>query len=348
METIKINTSSSYEITVGAGVMDDAGTIIANKISQCKIAVISDDKVFDLYGNKLIAVLKAKGYNVFSIAFPHGEKSKNLSTVSDILCSFKKNKMTRCDLVCALGGGVTGDMAGFSSSVYLRGIPYVQFPTTLLAAVDSSVGGKTGIDFDGSKNMVGSFYQPIAVICDTDLLRTLTPDDYNDGLSEALKYGVIYDKNIFSEIESGNYDIDVLIRECIESKKHFVEKDEFDKGERMLLNYGHTSAHALEKLSSFSISHGSAVGTGMCIAARAAEKLGVAKVKCSERIEKAVSAMGIPVTTRYSSEQLFNAAMDDKKRQTGTIYVIMPEMIGKAVAVKMDTDELIGFFNAGI
>ena len=254
------------------------------------------------------------------------------------------------DCVAALGGGVTGDMAGFAAAVYLRGIRYVQLPTTLLAAVDSSVGGKTAVDLTAGKNLAGAFCQPAAVICDTDCLKTLPPDVFADGAAEAVKTGVLSDEALFALFEDGTLTADPgeVIARCVAYKAGVVERDEKEQGERKLLNLGHTVGHAIEKCSGYVIPHGHAVAAGLAVIARAAEALGWTEESLAARITACLSKNGLPTGTDYSAEALAEAALSDKKRAGGDITLVVPRKIGHCELRKVPVADLLPIIRAGL
>jgi len=258
--------------------------------------------------------------------------------------------MTRTDLIVALGGGVVGDMAGFAAATYMRGIPFIQVPTTLLAAVDSSVGGKTAIDLPVGKNLVGAFYQPSLVLCDTDCLNTLPKDIFADGCAEVIKYGVMYDPSLFGHLaEKGlDFDREMVITRCVELKRDVVAEDEFDTGARMKLNLGHTIGHGVEAQSHFEISHGKGVAIGMAIVARAGEVYGICDTETRSSILDILKKFGLPASCSYTAESLYRAALSDKKRSGGTVNLIIPEQIGFCRIVPTDVDNLQSFIEAGL
>ena len=252
--------------------------------------------------------------------------------------------------MAALGGGVTGDMAGFAAAVYLRGIRCVQLPTTLLAAVDSSVGGKTAVDLTAGKNLAGAFSQPAAVLCDTDCLKSLPAAVFADGAAEAIKTGVLCDETLFALFEDGTLTADPgeVIARCIAYKAGVVERDEKELGERKLLNLGHTVGHAIEKCSGFTIPHGHAVAAGLAIMARSAEALGWTEEPLAERIAACLERNGLPTGTDYTAEALAQAALSDKKRAGDTITVVVPRRIGECELKKLPVRELPGLIAAGL
>ncbi len=349
MKTVVINTEDSYKVLIGNNLLEKAGELISHVVSPCKAAVITDSTVDKLYADKVISSLSKSGFNCVKYVFKSGEASKNISVYSDILEFLAENMVTRSDIIIALGGGVTGDMAGFASASYLRGIKFIGIPTTLLAAVDSSVGGKTAVNLDAGKNLVGAFHQPSLVICDTDTLKTL-PDNYlKDGIAETVKYGVITDEELFTLMENDFMSqLENIIERCVSIKNYIVCDDVFDKGRRQLLNLGHTFGHSIERLSNFEISHGHAVAIGMVIAARASEKTNIAKAGTCERIINVLKKCGLPTETCYSAKDIADISLKDKKRTGDTITFVIPEEIGKTVLHKIKTEELYDFAEKGL
>ncbi len=343
MKIVNVNTAKPYEVVIGQGLLNNIVGEIGKVKKAGKCIIISDDNVWSLYGEKLKASLTNGGYTVSEAVFPHGEESKNMETVLSLLNAFFEAGLTRTDFAIALGGGIVGDICGFVSSMYLRGIDFIQIPTTLLAAIDSSVGGKTGVNTAYGKNLVGAFHQPIHVICDTDTFETLPAEIYTAGICEALKYGVIRDKELFYSI--GNGQIEEIVDRCVQIKADIVANDEFDHGERQLLNFGHTFGHSIEALSDFKISHGHAVGLGMIIISRACENNGLCEKGISEEIEKSLRCFEINTDISYSPKELASYAMSDKKRKGNTITLVTPEKLGKCVLHTISTDKLEEFIS---
>lgn len=349
-QTIQVYTSPAYEVTIGPGVLKNCGPTLQSIMSPCRMAVIADSVVAPLYLKTVEESLSAAGFAVCAYVFPAGESHKNLSTLSDILEFLAENHMARTDCVAALGGGVTGDMAGFAAAVYLRGIRYVQLPTTVLSAVDSSVGGKTAIDLAHGKNLAGAFLQPAAVLCDTDCLKSLPPEVFADGAAEAIKTGVLCDGRLFSLFEKGDLKTvpEEVIARCVAFKAGVVERDEKEQNERRLLNLGHTIGHAIEKCSGYAIPHGHAVAAGLAIMARAAEKLGWAESGTAKRICGCLVKNDLPVTTEYDAGRLAAAAAADKKRSGSHITIVVPAAIGRCELKKIPLEELLPIIRAGL
>ena len=350
IQTIQVHTSPAYEVTIGPGLLADCGRQLLPVLGPCRVAVVADSTVAPLYLDTVAASLREAGFSVSTVVFPAGEGSKNLSTLSTILEALAEARLTRTDCVAALGGGVTGDMAGFAAACYLRGIRCVQLPTTLLSAVDSSVGGKTAIDLQAGKNLAGAFLQPSAVLCDTDCLASLPADVFADGAAEAIKTGMLDDESLFALFEDGTLTAapGSVIARCVRYKAGVVERDEKEQGERKLLNLGHTVGHAIEKCSGYTIPHGHAVAAGLAIIARSAENLGWTEGPIAARIAACLAKNGLPTGTEYSAEALAEAALADKKRAGGDITLVIPQRIGACTLKKMPVTELLPVIRAGL
>lgn len=342
MRSVTVKTSATYEVLIGSGLLQKAGEAVKKVISPCKAAIVTDSTVVHLYEETVRKSLTEAGFSVCTFVFPAGEASKNIHTLSHLLEFLAKEEMTRTDLIVALGGGVTGDLAGFGAAVYLRGIPFVQIPTTFLAAIDSSVGGKTAVDLEAGKNLAGAFYQPKLVLCDTDVLQTLPEVVFADGIAEALKYGVLGDAALFEKIAGGDFrqDLEEIIETCVSMKRDVVEEDEFDTGKRQLLNLGHTFGHAIEQKSHFQMTHGHAVAIGMHLIAKAAEAKGIAEKGTAAAIAKALEQNQLPKETEFSPAEVAEGTLRDKKRRGGTISFVFPKKIGACEIVKIPVEEV--------
>ncbi len=350
MITVTVNASKTYEIKIGSGLLDTLGAEAAKLAKAEKCCIVSDSNVFPLYGQRVTESLEKAGFLVNSFVFPAGEESKNANTFLTLLNTLAEQQLTRSDLIVALGGGVVGDLAGFAASCYLRGIRFIQIPTTLLAAVDSSVGGKTAIDLPAGKNLAGAFCQPSLVLCDTETLNTLPEEIFRDGCAEVIKYAVLYDPALFETLQKCGltFDREAIIARCVELKRDVVMEDEFDTGSRMKLNLGHTIGHGVEAKSNFAISHGKAVAIGMAIVTRAAEKTGMCSADCSEKIQKLLQNFGLPIDTVYNAADLFRCALSDKKRSGSTVRLIIPREIGCCEIVPTPVSHLTSFIEAGL
>lgn len=342
MERVRIETEKPYDVLIGPGLLSRAGEEIAKVVRPCRAAVITDDTVRILYGETVVDSLQKAGFETEIWAFPHGEQHKTMDTLSDALEWLGNVELSRSDLVVALGGGVPGDLAGFAAAVYNRGTRFVQIPTTLLAAVDSSVGGKTAVDLRAGKNMAGAFHQPELVLCDTEVIRALPPELKRDGLAEMLKYGVLTDPDLFNALHTSAWEkrMEQVIARCVSIKRDYVLGDEKDNGKRQFLNLGHTFGHAVELCSGFTLTHGQGVGVGMVMAARAAGME-------PEAMEEACLSCGLPIRVPYGARELAEAALHDKKRRGGKITLVLPEAIGKCCLKTVDIAELPVYFAKG-
>ena len=350
MKTICVDASTKYDVYVGTDLLKDAARYISQTVTTEKIAIISDDNVFPIYGNELCQNLSDAGYQVVSHIFPAGEESKNGGTYLEILNFLAENALTRSDLIVALGGGVVGDMTGFAAATYLRGIAYIQIPTSLLAMVDSSVGGKTAIDLPAGKNLAGCFYQPRLVLCDLNVLNTLDERVFRDGCAEVIKYAVLYDPHLFDHLlENGiNFDRTYVISRCIELKRNVVKADEFDRGARQMLNLGHTIGHGIEAQSHYTICHGSAVAAGMAVVAKASAEYGFCDIRVYRRICQILDQFRLPKDTVYTAEELYISALSDKKRSGSSVNMIIPLEIGRCTIKKLPTNSVKSFIEAGL
>lgn len=328
----------SYSIFIGANI-DLPAKLKKLKVGR-KYCIVTDSITKKLYGDTLLRHLQKNNLDADIITFPQGEKSKCLSTVETLASELIKKDFSRKDAIIALGGGVVGDIAGFLAAIYMRGIPYIQIPTTLLGMVDSAIGGKTGVDLKEGKNLIGIIDQPKAVFVDTTYLKTLPLKQIRSGLAEIIKYGVIRDAKLFKFIEQ-NIDkilrlekkaINHIIGRSIGIKTEIVEEDEKESSTRMLLNYGHTYGHVLEKLSNYTLLHGHAISIGMVIANKMAVAKGLLKTSDAERIKKLFIKAGLPVTTMKKPKM--EDLMSDKKRDGNFINFILPTKIGSAVIHK--------------
>ena len=349
MKTVSVQASGAYDILIGEDLLPTLGQQVKALGKVNKIALVSDSTVFPLWGAQVQEILEASGFQVLPFVFPAGEESKCAATYLALLNFLAENHLTRADMIAALGGGVVGDLSGFAAATYLRGIPFIQIPTTLLAAVDSSVGGKTAIDLPAGKNLAGAFYQPRLVVCDLRTLTTLPRDIFRDGCAEVIKYGILYDPALFSHLEERGLDFDRewVIARCVELKRDVVEQDEFDRGARMLLNLGHTVGHGVEAGSHFSQSHGRAVAIGTAIVSRSAAHQGLCTEDTRNRIVALLTAFGLPTETVFSPETLADFALSDKKRAGDMVNLIVPREIGLCQALPTPVSQLTTFIKAG-
>ena len=342
MKKITVNASISYDVLVGKGLLEQCGELISDVIKSRKCAVITDDIVDSLYGDKTVKSLEKQGFSVVKATVPHGETSKSHEKLIALYNFLSSNDITRSDFIIALGGGVVGDLTGYCAATYLRGIDYVQIPTTLLAQVDSSVGGKTAINIDAGKNLVGVFKQPVLVIADTEVLSTLSDEIFADGMGEVVKYGMIRSEKLFERLCQGNIqdDLENIIAECISIKRDVVQNDEHDTGERMILNFGHTFGHAIEKYLGYgNIAHGKAVAIGMYMITLAAEKQGLVKTGTAQKLKSCLEVNSLPYSLDITPEDIYSLSIGDKKRTSDEIRIILCPETGKCCIKPMKLDE---------
>ncbi len=345
-------TNKTYNIYIQRNILGEIGEYLIKNHKGKKIAIITDWNLEHLYGKHLNKIIKDNGYNTEIISIEPGEKSKSIDTLKHVYEKLCELKLTRGDLIITLGGGVVGDLGGFAASTYLRGVPYIQVPTSLLAQVDSSIGGKVAVDLPWGKNLVGSFYHPEAVFIDPELLKTLNKRFFHDGLSEIIKYGCIMDKNIINELMEYNNDeellehIEPIIYKCCSIKKSVIELDENDFGERMILNFGHTLGHAVEKYFNYSkYTHGEAVAIGMAEITKKSEKLNITKKGTYDIISRVLKKYELPYeATSMDSSRIFNAIKLDKKANGESINLILLKKIGEGIIKKIHIKDLEKFF----
>ncbi len=349
MEKVTINASTVYDIIIGEGILDNAGDMMRSVKSSGKCAVITDDNVDGLYGECLMKSLSDAGIEAVKFAFPHGEASKNHSTLLSIYDFLAEHGFTRSDFIAALGGGVVGDTAGYAAGTYMRGIDFIQIPTTVVSQSDSSVGGKTAVNIASGKNLVGLFHQPRLVIADTKTLSTLTPEFFADGMAEVVKHGMIRSKELFEilstrDIRSNLVDI---MKRNVTIKGRVVELDEREKGERMLLNFGHTLGHALEKYYNFTgLTHGYAVAIGMSTFTHIAERRGMCKSGIADKLDELLKKCGLPITDPAPMDELFRISLGDKKHLENGMNIVICTDIGKSEVVKLSVDEYEKFLKS--
>ena len=344
-----MSASRQYDVLIKNGLLEKTGKVIRPLVKGSKAFVVTDSNVAPLYLDSVLASLRESGFHTAHFVFPAGEASKCASTYLALLSALAKEKITRADCVVALGGGVTGDLSGFAAATYLRGVAYVQIPTTLLAMVDSSVGGKTAIDLPEGKNLCGAFYQPCAVICDPEVLRTLPDDVFSDGCAEVIKYGFIGSEKLLQMLQGApiRNQLEDVIALCVRMKRDIVEKDEFDTGLRQLLNLGHTFAHGVEALSDYQVSHGKAVAIGMAIVTRAAVKKGVCTPDVLDALLSLLHQCHLPCETAFLPGQLHQMALSDKKRSADTLTLVVPTRLGRSELKKIPVNEALSWAQEG-
>lgn len=388
MITIHVNTAREYDVLLADGLLSQAGELIREDLYRRRggsggkearqICVVSDQTVSDLFGGReqtLIPALEEAGFRVTTFVFADGEDHKRMETVESLLDHLTAHHFTRTDLIVALGGGIPGDVAGFAAAIYLRGIDFVQIPTSLLAAVDSSVGGKTGVNLPAGKNLAGAFHQPNLVLFDPSVLKTLPPDRLQDGMAELLKAGFIGDPEILRTAmdlqeptaadpgtpgQNGAAGSDAesflvrreallpLIARAIDVKRRIVEEDERESGSRKLLNLGHTVGHAIERCSDYRLSHGKAVAQGMLLVAEAAARRRLCREGCPKTIRQILTRFGFDLCCPFSPEDLAEAAASDKKIRGETITLVIPDYPGPCRLESLPVSELEGFIRDGL
>ena len=329
----------TYPIHIGSGMLDCLGAHILESLGEISVAVVTDDNVAPLYLARAVASLENAGLRVCSITLPHGEQTKCLDQLMNLYTFLCDSRITRKDAVIALGGGVIGDLAGLAAATYLRGVHFIQVPTTLLAQVDSSVGGKVAVDLPQGKNLVGAFYQPDFVLVDPDTLNTLTDEYWRDGLGEVVKYGCIGDEALFALLENAApggraalmAHIDEILRRCIQHKADVVAQDERDTGLRMTLNFGHTIAHAVETCQHYEgLRHGEAVALGMHLMTRLSEDKGLTAPGTADRLDALLRALDMPMALpALKKEDVISAMLMDKKFSGRVLRAIVLNKIGK-------------------
>ncbi len=346
MKKFEISTSHPYDICIGEGIMSESGDLISQVLEPCKIAIITDTNVNGLYSQVFLTSLIEKGFEVSKIIFPAGEHSKNLTTYGNLLEALADEGISRSDAIAALGGGVVGDISGFAAATYMRGIKYVQIPTTYISSIDASVGGKTGINLLSGKNLAGAFWQPSMVICDPKVFESLPSEQLLEGVSEAIKMGICSDGSLIPKVLKNDYLY--VIERAVSIKKSIVEADELDTGLRQILNFGHTVGHCIEKASSYSISHGQAVAKGMAAEAKACAAMGFTSEDVYDEIVSILTEAGFDLSIPYSAEELYSYALLDKKISYGKITVTVPDRIGQSHLSKISLLDLKVFFENAI
>ncbi len=347
--------SASYDVHVGAGTLSELGGVTREAAGGARCCVVSETNVAPLYADAAEASLAAAGYDVAPrLVFAAGERHKNLATLGELLEGLAERELDRADVVVALGGGVTGDIAGLAAALYLRGIRVVQAPTSLLAMVDSSVGGKTAVDLESGKNLAGAFWQPSAVVADVRCLATVDEALFLDSCGEVVKHAVLADAALLDELterplsaadDEGRL-VDVVARN-VAIKRDVVDADEREGGVRQTLNLGHTIGHAIEAASAFSLGHGSCVAAGLCMMARASARRGWCSDETAGRIVSCVEAHGLPAGTDVSADELMRYAGHDKKRHGSGVNVVVPAEVGRCEVRRVSLGELRDLIELG-
>ena len=349
MKRITVNTSKTYDVLLGNGLIQRLPELIAPICQGRKVGIITDDTVEGLYANHVAQELVSQGYEVKLFSFPHGEESKHIGTLSEILEYFAQNHFTRKDVFISIGGGVAGDITGLAAALYMRGIQFIQVPTTLLSMVDASVGGKTAVDLIAGKNLVGAFWQPSLVVADTNIVANLPKDIFAEGMAEVIKSDLIANAGIIGWVLLGTLNVHLAetIESCIRMKQGVVEQDEYEtKGLRKVLNMGHTVAHAIEKLSEYKVSHGVAVATGLVWEATISHYLGLCNQSLVDEIRHAVDCYNLYYDVPYSVADMVEAMRSDKKNEDSKIDFVFPITYGKWEERKLEQKELNDIINS--
>ena len=360
-DKIHVTASKDYDVIIGAGILPETGKIAREILPQAgKVLIVSDTNVAPLYMKTVKDSLASSGFEAFEYVFEAGERSKNIDSIAGMWDLMAKEGFTRADAVAALGGGVAGDMGGFAAATFLRGISVIQIPTSLLAMVDSSIGGKTGIDLPVAKNQVGAFHQPSVVIEDTDCLKTLSPDLFTEGMGEVIKYAFIMDLPLYdllrktadegkaAELASDTDMLTSVIKSCVADKAYVIANDEFDTGLRQILNFGHTVGHVIESRSDFSLPHGVCVAKGMGIVTDAAVKAGTCDPQEAAKMKDLIEAFGLPSSDGITAQDAVDGAMNDKKKRGDTLSLVVVNKIGKAEIFKVTSGEYLEFLEKGL
>lgn len=343
----------SYDLVIENGLLKNIGSWAKELWSPQKIVIITDTNVRPLYGDQVYKSLKEAGFETSTFVIDAGEQSKSLSVAAEIYDFLADEGMTRSDGIIALGGGVVGDLAGFVASTYMRGLHFLQVPTTLLAQVDSSIGGKTAVNTTKAKNLVGTFAQPDGVLIDPDTLNTLEVRRIREGIAEIIKSAAIADESLWQKLGALTDENDLrahateIIASCCKIKRRVVEEDELDNGVRLLLNFGHTIGHALENTAGYgNLTHGEGVAIGMSQITKVAERKNLTPVGTTEQLNKMIQKFHLPVTSNHwNQEQLYTALTHDKKTRGGKINIILLESIGKAKIVRIPIEEMKSYLN---
>ncbi|MBO6017426.1 MAG: 3-dehydroquinate synthase [Oscillospiraceae bacterium] len=348
MKNITVQTpSSSYPVRIGSGLLSTLGSAVSEQTGTHRCVLVSGENVFPLYGEAALHSLRDAGLETETVVFPAGENTKSLACYGELMNRLTEAKLSRSDCLVALGGGVTGDLTGFAAATYQRGIAYVQVPTTLLAAVDSSVGGKTAINLPAAKNQVGAFYQPSLVLCDIETLATLPERELRSGYAEVIKYAVLGDPDLFDALYQGGWSLEDVIGTCVSMKADIVADDEQDRGRRRLLNLGHTFGHAVESRSGYRLTHGEAVAVGMAMICRAAVRLGKFDAASRDVVLRLLQQFGLPIRTDYRPDELYETLLLDKKFDSGKLHLVVPRGIGWCEMVAVAPAELRQWLEAG-
>lgn len=342
MMELKLNAKNhDYSIYIEENILESTGHH-AKKLTNDKVFVVTDSNVFPLYFTKVKAALEQEGLQVSHYVIPAGETSKSLEMLGILYEACVKNRITRTDLILALGGGVVGDLTGFLAATYLRGVNLMQIPTTLLAQIDSSVGGKTAIDLPSGKNLAGAFYQPKTVLIDPTVLSTLSEEIFADGMAEAIKYACIRDKEMLTLLQNPKENLMEIITRCVAIKRNVVEQDEFDTGERMILNFGHTVGHTIEKMGNYTeFTHGQAVAVGTICILEMGQKLGRVSQEEVEEVVSLLKSAHLPTSVPYDGEACLKTVVSDKKMTGKTLNAVLPKGLGDCTIEQFHPEEFM-------
>lgn len=343
MKTVTVNASVRYDVLIEKGCLSRCGEMTAEIFDPKKstAAIITDDTVAGLYLDTVVDSFQKAGFSVCCFVFPNGEDSKSHDVLLQVYDFLIENHVTRTDFIVALGGGVVGDLAGFAAATYLRGIRFMQIPTTFLAAIDSSVGGKTAVNIPAGKNLIGAFHQPSLVVCDPCTFSTLKPETFADGCAEMIKYAMIWSEDFLRLLETCdiNEQIEEIVAYCVDIKRQVVEQDERDCGIRMILNYGHTLGHAIEKITNHTVTHGHGVAIGMVLITKLAILMGRCEQPLLNRLCAVLKRYHLPTAYDGKVSDLIDSCLHDKKRAGSIIRLIFVSNVGKADIVPMNTDD---------
>ena len=351
MKSIRVQVQNgTYDIVIDRGLLSRVGALLAERLESRRALLVCDDTTADLYSGTVTASLEAAGFVVATFVFPHGEANKRWNMVGDMLEKAASANLTRSDFFIALGGGVCGDMTGFAAAVYLRGVPFVQIPTTLLAAVDASVGGKTGVDLGTGKNLAGAFHQPACVLFDPDVVATLSAECIDEGKAEIIKHAVLAGGRLYEIALGGTLldDMEEVVALNVEIKRSYVQADPYDTGCRQLLNFGHTIGHAIEKCSGYTIPHGQAVAMGMVAETKSFIKFYNEKSEVLEIIQSLLEKNSIKFDIPYIAKELAQAAIHDKKMASGNLNIIAPLGIGNCQIRSIPASRLKEYIEGGL
>lgn len=348
MPTIEVHTAVPYPVVIERGLLSRLGEALRERLAPCRVALLTDSCTAALFAARAEAALAAAGFTVSRITVPAGEESKSWQTLGAVLEELAALSLTRSDALLSLGGGMTGDLGGLAAALFLRGIPFVQVPTTLLSAVDASVGGKSAVNLSAGKNLVGAVRQPLAVFCDPELLEALPAPLIADGMAEAIKLGVLGAEGVWPQVTADFCDREALIAACVAYKAALVEQDEEDNGPRRALNLGHTFGHAIERHSGYALSHGQAVAIGLAVMTRAAREKGWCDSITAERILTALRKNSLPLRYPAKAEELMPFVLEDKKRRGDTLVIIVPNALGYCTLRRSKPAELTELLRLGL